>query len=412
MVASAAAAAELSAQKARNIDPAGWANIPYSIGCAFPEGFSEVGYTYTKDFTDDISFTASSGRAFIGCGTGEQVKAVDLPAFYGLCNALPISKTRTFNAIGFSVPLMYVKIFGIAIDLGNSGYQGGKSVMTKPKRTKKQEDALERTGPKKTSSRAQQQAEAMAGGWSGACMAYSASGVSFGLALSSMLKIQFNPFTGMSCLANPPGSPCLGVTGAGTAPLGSPLVGIELLGFSISDKRDLEMVTASTFYNPTKNYGLDTIGTDGYTIAGDGGSGAMVYMRIVLDLQAFKFGAVTASLYMTGQILLDVSGGVDDIGRGFKSILKGDFDAIDFGFQLTFDGTLSITIFLFTHISLTIELGNAALTMGVNMQDKGYRDFSNGLYAAAATDICLLDIFPPLKANCKKRNLWALLKRS
>ena len=92
---------------------------------------------------------------------------------------------------------MYINLFGITIDLGSSAFKGGKSLMRRKKRNKKDEDALDKSG---NSKEVDQEVE---GGWAGACVAYSATGLNFAVSLSSMFKVAFNPLTGLSCMEYP-----------------------------------------------------------------------------------------------------------------------------------------------------------------------------------------------------------------
>ena len=83
------------------------------------------------------------------------------------------------------------------------------------------------------------------------------------------------------------------------------------------------MITSCGFYNLHIAPLSQLVLADSHTINVDGGKGAIMYLKAVLDIAAFNIGAFTARLIMTGQFFIDVSGPAQGIGAGLKSLLKG-----------------------------------------------------------------------------------------
>ena len=134
------------------------------------------------------------------------------------------------------------------------------------------------------------------------------------------------------------------------------------------------MITSCGFYNLHIAPLSQLVLADSHTINADGGKGAIMYLKAVLDIAAFNIGAFTARLIMIDGPVLDrcqrAGTGAGD-RCGVEVAPQRTRSISDFSSR-SMHGLFQIDFVVFGVVPFRSELSGAAVTMGLNMQDCGY----------------------------------------
>jgi hypothetical protein len=363
--------------------------------------------------TPAIGVSASSGKAFIDCDPGSKIKKA-----LGVCGMLPINDKSKWNAVGFELPSLELHFFGITFDV--AGALLDKAMDSLPSSWSSDQKAAAESASKKDmggdggdggDDKGGLQNDEVMG--AGACIAFQkhTCGMGFAMAQSGLLKAVC-AIAGQALYCGP------------DLPASGPKVELMLLAVGFSPMRDLQFSSSLGIWNGVDSLG-DALEKKQFTTKG------VIGMTGLIGMDAFEFPIgvtnVQVGMEMVGSIMIDVKlpdprNGISKIKELFKTLVGGKFkqllgaglntaEAVIPPFQVLIEGSQSFVAELAPNFEFEFTVGEAAMTMGFNME-ADYPGYSNGIYISARRKLCLADIIPPLKNSMFKCNGKAIFDKT